>query len=326
MRAVVTGGAGFIGSHLIEALIDRGADVVCVERPGAPRRWVENLDLQWRDHGLEDRRALRRAVRGADVIFHLAGLTEARSPRDFYRVNTEGTARVLDAASSSGGGAPRLLLLSSLAAIGPCRNGDLLSASTVPHPLSHYGNSKLLAEAVVHGYRGRVPATILRLSSVYGPRERAVLTLFQLIRRGVALTVGGWDREISLLYVDDLVQALIAAAASTAAADRTFCIAHPRPVTWREFAAAAGRALGREPRLFSLPVWAAKSVAVAAEATARARGAAAVLNRGRVREMAQHRWVCDARPAIEELGFRPAWPVERGVAETATWYRSVGWL
>src|SRR5207245_1084710 len=80
MRAVVTGGAGFIGSHLIEALVARGDEVVCVERPGAPRRWLEGLDLSYRDSGLDNERALSAAFAGADVVFHLAGLTEARAP------------------------------------------------------------------------------------------------------------------------------------------------------------------------------------------------------------------------------------------------------
>src|SRR2546428_442907 len=84
MRAVVTGGAGFIGSHLIEALVQRGDEVVCVERPGASRRWLDGLDVCYRDSGLEDVAQLAAALAGANVVFHLAGLTEARSSRDFY--------------------------------------------------------------------------------------------------------------------------------------------------------------------------------------------------------------------------------------------------
>src|SRR2546426_12251915 len=171
MRAVVTGGAGFIGSHLIEALVQRGDEVVCVERPGASRRWLDELDVCYRDSGLEDVAQLAAALSGADVVFPLAGLTEARSPRDFYAVNTEGTARLFRAAAAHNGGAPRVVLMSSLAALGPCRNGDRLSPDTVPYPISHYGHSKLLAEAVAHAFADRVPATIIRPPSVYGPRR-----------------------------------------------------------------------------------------------------------------------------------------------------------
>src|SRR5436309_2327670 len=249
MRAVVTGGAGFIGSHLIEALVTRGDEVVCIERPGASRRWLDGLDLSYRDSGLDDVGALTAAFAGADVVFHLAGLTEARAPHDFYAVNTEGTARVFRAAAAHDGRAPRVILMSSLAALGPCRNGDRLSPDTVPYPISHYGHSKLLAEAIAHAFADRVPATIIRPTSVYGPRERGVLKLFRLVRRGVALTVGSWDREVSLVHVADLVRALLAAADAEQAIHRTYCVAYPEPVTWREFARAVGRALERQPLL-----------------------------------------------------------------------------
>jgi len=326
MRAVVTGGAGFIGSHLIEALVARGDEVVCVERPGAPRRWLEGLDLSYRDSGLDNERALSAAFAGADVVFHLAGLTEARAPRDFYAVNTEGTARVFRAAAAHNGRAPRVVLMSSLAALGPCRNGDRLSPDTVPYPISHYGHSKLLAEAIAHAFADRVPATIIRPTSVYGPRERGVLKLFRLVRRGVALTVGSWDREVSLVHVADLVRALLAAADAEQAIHRTYCVAYPEPVTWREFARAVGRALERQPLLLSVPAPVAWAVAVAAEACARLRHAAAILNRERLRELVQERWVCDPSRAMTELGFAPQYPVARGVAETEQWYREARWI
>src|SRR3989442_352848 len=304
MRAVVTGGAGFIGSHLIEALVARGDEVVCVERPGAPRRWLEGLDLSYRDSGLDNERALSAAFAGADVVFHLAGLTAARAPRDFYAVNTEGTARVFRAAAAHNGRAPRVVLMSSLAALGPCRNGDRLSPDTVPYPISHYGHSKLLAEAVAHAFADRVPATIIRPPSVYGPRERGVLKLFRLVRHGIALAAADCDRAVN----------------------RTYGIAHPERVTWRGFARAVGQALGREPLLVSVPPAVAWVIAVAAEGCARLRGAAAILNRERVRELVQERWVCDPSRARAELGFCPQYPVARGVAETAAWYREARWI
>jgi nucleoside-diphosphate-sugar epimerase len=326
MRAVVTGGAGFIGSHLIEALVERGDEVVCVERRGASRHWLEGLDICYWDSGLEDVSRLIAAFAGADVVFHLAGLTEARAARDFYAVNTEGTACVFRAAAAHNGRAPRVILMSSLAALGPCRNGDRLSPDTIPYPISHYGHSKLLAEAIAHAFGDRVPATIVRPTSVYGPRERGVLTLFRLIRRGVALTVGSWDREVSLVHVGDLVRALLAAADSARAVNRTYCIAHPEPVTWRAFALAVGRALRRDPVLLSVPQSVAWTVALAAEACARLRGAAAIVNRERVRELVQERWVCDPSRATAELGFCPQYPMARGVVETADWYREARWI
>lgn len=326
MRTVITGGAGFIGSHLAEALVERGHRVACIERPGASRGWLEKLEADWHPTGLEEPETLRRLFRDADVVFHLAGLTEAVRSRDFYRVNTEGTARVLRAAAEQDGTAPHVILLSSLAATGPCRNGERLGPDSVPIPLSHYGNSKLLAEAVMHAYADRVPATVVRLPSVYGPRERAVLKLFRMIRRGIALTVGGWERQVSLVHVRDVVGGLLAAADRDVRSCRTYCLAHPEVVTWSDVARAVGEAVDRRPRKVSLPPSAARLVAVAAEAVARVRGRPAVLNRERIREISQDRWVCDPSRAVAELGFSPAVPLAAGMAETAEWYRRMRWI
>jgi len=241
-------------------------------------------------------------------------------------VNTEGTARVVRAAARYNGRAPRVVLMSSLAALGPNRGRAPLSPDSVPYPISHYGHSKLLAEAVMHAYGDRVPGVILRFPSIYGPRERGVLMLFKLVRRGVALTVGDWDREVSLMYVTDVVRTLIAAATCDNAAGRTYCLGHPQPVTWGDFAAAVGRVLGRAPHLVSVPELVARAVAIGAELVAALRNRAAILNRERLREMVQQRWVSDPSLAISELGVRPEYAPERGVPETAAWYRQAGWL
>jgi nucleoside-diphosphate-sugar epimerase len=326
MRTVVTGGAGFIGSHLIEALVARGDDVVCVERAGASKRWLHGLAADIRDHGLEDPARLTAALDGADLVYHLAGLTEARRPADYYHVNTTGTARVLQAAAEQPRTPPRVVLASSLAAIGPCVGNQVVSLDSVPRPISHYGQSKLLAEVMMHAYADRVPGVILRPTSVYGPRERGVLKFFQLVQHGIALTIGGWGREICLLYVGDLVQGLLAAGTNPQAVGRTYYLAYPHPITWRDFADAVGRALDRHPFRVSVPRPIAKVVAIGAEVGAFLGRTAAILNRERVREMTQARWVCDVGRSVAELGFRPAFPLDRGVSLTAAWYREAQWI
>ena len=131
---------------------------------------------------------------------------------------------------------------------------------------------------------------------------------------------------MSLIYVRDVVKGLLCAAAAPRAAGRTYCLAHPEPATWRSFAEAIGRALGRRPRLVSVPPAVASVIAVASEAAAALRGTAAVLNRERVRELRQRRWVCDPARAAEEIGFVAEFPPEKGVPETAAWYEEARWL
>ena len=326
MRAVVTGGAGFVGSHLVEKLLNRGDEVVCIERPGADRGWVEGLDIEFKDCGLGETALLGNLVCGADVVYHLAALTEARTPDECYEVNTQGTANILKAAAGCSCSPPKVVFMSSLAAVGPAPEGGSLTADTPPRPLSHYGRSKLHAEAVIHAYADRVPAIICRFPAVYGPRDRVVLKLFSMVAKGFALTIGPWDREISFLHAADAVDGLIAAANTPGAVGNTYNLANPLPITWGEFVMAIGHALGRRPLKFAVPVIAARPIALVAETVAWLGHRAAVLNRDRVREISQARWVCDPGSAMAEIGFQPRYSLEAGVAETAEWLRRNQWI
>jgi dihydroflavonol-4-reductase len=326
MRIVITGGAGFVGSHLAESLVARGDDVAIVERPGAGLRWIKRLNSEVFETGLCDPAALARCFSGAGVVYHLAALTEARRPDDFYAVNTEGTANVMRAAAALGSKAPHVVFLSSISATGPRGDGAPATPESVPRPVSHYGRSKLLAESMVHAWADRVPTTILRCPTVYGPRERAVLKFFQLVRRGIALTIGTWNREVSMLYVRDLVPLLVSVGGNTSARGRTYCAGHPERVTWHAFAREVGEALGCSPLRISIPAPLARPIAVAIEAGAALGRVAAILNRERVREMLPLSWTCDPSRACAELGFAPAFPIARAVPETAAWYKREGWL
>lgn len=327
MRAIVTGGTGFIGSHLVEALVSRGDDVVCVRRPGGGRGWLADIPVAYADVGIHDAARLAKVLEGADVVFHLAGRNHACSPALLHSLNTGGTACVVRAAGVHGAAAPHVVFASSVAAVGPCRDGGSLSPDSIPDPISRYGRSKILAEAVLHAYADRVPTTIVRLPSVYGPRDRGIFKFLRLMHWGVALTVGSWDREVSLIHVNDLVQGLLAAPLRSAGTSgRIYYLAHPEPVTWRAFARAAGEALGREPRLVSVPERLARAVALGGEMVAARRNTSISLNRERVMEIAQQRWVCDPSRAIAELGFSPQITIARGIPETVAWYRAARWL
>ncbi|NNF04260.1 MAG: NAD-dependent epimerase/dehydratase family protein, partial [Rhodothermales bacterium] len=136
----VTGGTGFLGGHLVEALIDAGCTSVrCLVR--SDRKWLDGLPVEIVAGDLSDHPALDRGVQGADVVFHVAALTRARTWEAFERANVVGTARLLNAVAESGTGSVRVVLTSSLAVVGDT-DATVADESTPLNPVSMYGRSK----------------------------------------------------------------------------------------------------------------------------------------------------------------------------------------
>ena len=179
LKAALTGGTGFVGGHLAEALAAHGADVSALVRSPARCERLRALGSRLVEGDLDDEAALARLVKSRDVVFHVAGLVAARSAADFLRANRDGARRVAEAAAREGVG--RLVLVSSLAVTGPSPAGGALDESSGPGPLTAYGRSKQAGEEAVRDTG--VPVTIVRPPAVYGPRDRAFLNVFRTARR-----------------------------------------------------------------------------------------------------------------------------------------------
>jgi nucleoside-diphosphate-sugar epimerase len=314
---LVTGGSGFIGSHLLDRLSALGLPARALLRrkvtipPGIDAIYGD-LDT---GHGIEE------AVRGATTVIHLAGVTKALRRHHYYAGNAGNTGRLASAAAGRG---LRFVHVSSLAAIGPSRDGRPLSEDAEPHPLSAYGKSKLEAERAV---RRLIPdAVIVRPPVVYGPRDTDVFQLLKAISKGMMFEIAGGERWFSSIYVEDLVDALLAAAQSPGAAGGDFFVAHPKPATWSEFAAGAARIMSRRPRVVRVPVGAAYTLAALAELWSHATGKPGILSRDKVTEARRDHWICDTRRAAAELGFQARTPLDTGLAGTLAWYKEAGWL
>ncbi len=322
LPVLVTGATGFIGAHLVERLLDLGARVRClVRRTSRVESLPRGVDLACGE--LATGEGLEQAVRGVRVVFHLAGVTKALRVEDYYRGNVRGTANLVRALPSAG---LRLVHVSSLAAVGLSPDGAPLSEDAPPRPVSHYGRSKLDAERAVLSSPLAANAVIVRPPIVFGPRDTDVLEVFRGIARGWLPAVGCADAAFSIIYVADLVDGLLAAAASAHAAGRTYFLAFETPVSWRRFAELAGRLMNRRPRVVAVPWPAAWAAAWLWELAARLRGRPAIISRDKIREARCRNWVCDASRARQELGFVARTPLEEALRLTLDWYRQAGWL
>lgn len=326
MRCLVTGATGFVGSHLVDALVARGDDVTCLVRPTSDRRWIETHAVRFVVGGLDDPAVLDAAARGQDVVFHVAGVIKARTAEAYFRANAEGTRAVVEACRRAGPGLRRLVYVSSLAATGASPDGKPVDEDTPCRPVSPYGESKLAGERIVLEAARDLPVTAVRPPVVFGPRDRETLTFFKTVAFGIRPTVGVL-RELGYVFVSDLVAGLLLAAEHPAAAGRVYFLCNDGPRAYGDVLAAVARALGKRWTLpLHVPAWTLYAAAFCAEAAGAVMSRHPMFNRRKVREINQRCWTCAAERAKRELGFAPRLSLQEGMDGTARWYREHGWL
>ena len=322
MRVFLTGGTGFIGAHLVNALLAQGSQVTCLVRSPAKAAGLGARGVRLVRGDLEARTALREGAAGADVVIHLAGLIAARTARELIAANRDGTANVLEAAAAHPPG--RFLFVSSIAAAGPTVPGQPLDESAPPHPVTPYGASKLEAETLVRS--ATFPWTIVRPPVVYGERDRATLGIFRLANRVLVPVLGDGSQELSAIHGADLAAALVTAASAPGAIDKVYFAAHREITTSRGLALAVGRALGKTPRVIPVPAPVARVVMSVAGMIARMAGRASVLSPERADEFLAPAWTCRPDALRADTGWEATIDLATGLARTAAWYRQEGWL
>jgi len=297
----VTGGTGFVGSHLLRLALAEGYDVRALTRGWKP----PEDEIVWVDGALDRPETLVKACSGADAVIHLAGAINARSRAEFEAVNAGGTANMIDAARKAG--VRRFVHISSLAAREP--------------ELSGYGWSKARSERLVAA--SGLDWTIVRPPAIYGPGDRETLELFRMARRGlVALPPRG---RFSVIHVEDLCRLILALLDDSDSWAETYEPDDGREGGWqhRHFARTLGRIYGRRALTLAMP---RPVLRIAAGLDRLFRRGNARLTPDRVGYFCHPDWVVTARKRPPERLWRPRIKTATGLKQTADWYREQGWL
>ncbi|HEX6748469.1 MAG TPA: NAD-dependent epimerase/dehydratase family protein [Longimicrobium sp.] len=321
--ALITGATGFVGGHLAERLAAEGWTVRALVRPSSDTARLRALGAELAPGSLDDVDALTAAADGADTVFHLAALTTAPDEAAFRRANAEGTANVARAALRGGTRPRRLVYLSSYAACGPAVDGRPRRMDETPAPLTAYGRTKLEGEQAARQVEpAGVELVTLRAPAVYGPGDKAFLPVFRMAKLSMAPVPTGPVRHVHLVYVHDLVTAL--ANAADAVQPGTYAVAEPVAHPYPALVAAIGRSLGKNPVRLPVPAGLLRAAGSLAERFGGLIGGTGVFSREKADEMLAEAWVCDLGGSGALLPR--ATPLEEGLAETARWYRTQGWL
>ena len=331
MRLLVTGGTGFIGSHLAEEGRRRGAEVVVL---GLTDRPEEQANIEaLRRQGVEivsgsitDPALCGRAMRGVTHVFHLAVAMREGGKRDefFERVNLDGTRHLLQAATA--GGVARFVYCSTIGiyghrAPGVTREDSLLAPGNV------YERSKVAAEALVRevGAATGLPFTILRPADVYGPRDQRLLKLFRGVSRGRFPLFGSGSGRRHMVYVDDVVSAFFRACEREEALGEALIVAGPRSCTLRELIALVQEATGSRRYGIRLPLAPMLATAAVVEDVCQALGLDPPIYRRRM-DFFWSDSEFDTSRGRRVLDWAPAVDLPEGIRRTAEAYRRSGAL
>lgn len=329
-KVFLTGATGFLGRHLLPQLLAAGAEVTCYARSASHPAPVGASVI----HGdFSDTHALATALRGQEIIIHMAALLFGSGWRDYLRDNVSAAEKLASASQTSCPGA-KIIFVSSLAAGGPCAQAPGLTESAIPAPVSAYGWSKLCCEKIFASARGKL--VILRPPIIYGSGDKGLLPVFRGARAGLAVSPGLRDFPISAIHAADAARAIILACGEKA--NGIYHLSDGNVYDMATFCQAMARALGRKSlRVIRMPL-------PVLGLTAAMSGIFGVLakqfrhvvgmrpqtpprwNMDKFLEARESGWLADSSRVTRELGFEARMDLERGMAEAVAGYRAEGWL
>ena len=328
-KVLITGASGFVGGFLVEEALNKGLDVFAGIRKTSNRQYLTDPRINFVYLDFEDIKSLSVELSNHqfDYFIHNAGITKTPSKEEYFKVNAEYLNNIIQAIELSEISLQKLTFISSIAAYGPAEytESGIITESSTPHPVTNYGRSKLKGEQYLKTQKN-IPYTIIRPTAVYGPREKDLFTVYQLLNRGLDISIGLEDQKLTFIYVKDLVRVIL---------DST--LAHKKNVAYfatdltvqtsTSYNKAIKKALGNKMALkVKLPITVVKVMGFLSEKIGGLFGNYPALNVEKVNELEANSWICDIKPLKNDLDFKPDYSLERGLEESIRWYKENNWL
>lgn len=332
MKILVTGGTGFIGSHLVERLSSDGhtARVLVLKKDpqvdAHPERAQEIFNMLRKNDvelcygNLLDPRSLEVALRDIDVVFHLAAIARPMAiPRqEYFDVNEIGTKNLLEACSKIK--LKKIICMSSVSAVGPSRDGNPVNENTSPNPVDVYGESKLAAEKVINEYiKKGLPIVILRPPMVYGPRDYEMLRLFKAVKKRFFPIKGSSTPNLEFSFVGNIVEGCIRAW-KRGTVGEIYHLNDGQHYTISQIISAIEKAENTKVRNIKFPDWSFKVAGFFMELLGKVFNFRPPFNRETIVWMSEKYWYSDTRKAVKYLGFKNFISLEDGTKKTVEWY------
>jgi 2-alkyl-3-oxoalkanoate reductase len=327
MKVLVTGGTGFTGTALVRRLLSDGHSVVVLDyKEGLAASELSRRGAEVILGSVTDRDVVTRAMRGVDLVHHLAAaFRELNVPKQHYHeVNVEGTRNVLTAAA--GAGVQKVVYCSTCGVHGNVDHPPATEDAPI-QPADYYQQTKYEAEPLVREWNRRgLRTTILRPAAIYGPGDpERFFMIFRRVARGVFPMFGDGKTTYHPVYIDNLVDAFVAAMQLDVGNGEAYLIADENYVEIEKLVKAVAAALGVNVSIPHYPLFPLVAAGHVCETICKPFGITPPIFPRRVDWYRQNR-AFDIRKAKQELGYRPLVGLTEGLARTASWYRSEGYL
>jgi nucleoside-diphosphate-sugar epimerase len=324
-RVGISGLTGMIGKNLIsqyagDPSIIRSLKLIAFTRERSDTSFLERSGIECRRIDYADRNSFAGNLEDIDVFLHLAGLTKAVTPAGYYRVNVDGTARLLEALAQYGKAIKHFIFISSTAASGPAETSKQPKTEEDScTPVSHYGRSKLKAEELVRACP--FDWTIIRLPAVFGPYDHDMLTMFRFAKSGrIALFADPGD-PYSYISAPDVGRFFLQAILNKRLFQDLFLYCYDDSMSGRQFFPMVRKELGlpENYRYFRVPRWVAYPVRLILDLRQRMAGRTTIVNPDKITELAAFHWIFSNEKIKTTLGLETI-KNERAIAETVKWY------
>ncbi len=325
---LITGATGFIGGFLAQEAIDQGYKVFAAVRASSDTKYLETLtNISIIEVNLADPQSISNAIttNHIDYIINNAGLTRSKSQDQLNKVNASYLDNLFNGIKLSKTNIKRVVHVSSLAAYGPAdyTKKGVIKNSSIPHPVTMYGKSKLLGESIIKNQSSQ-PYVIIRPTAVYGPKEKDLFTIFKMINGGLQTKVGFSPQKLTFIYVKDLVVYMINAL-TQGPDNEAYFISDGKYYSNHEFNELVKTTLQKKTLKLSIPLPVIKMLGYLSQIWGNITNTYPPLNIDKVQEIKAKSWVCDTSKNIN-LGYTPKYSLEKGIEETVAWYKNNNWL
>ncbi len=326
MKALVTGGSGFTGSHLVKELINKKYRVRVLARAGSKVSDLKKLGASIAVGDISNRESVFNAVRGVDRVFNIAAAYREATldEKIYWDVNHKGTINILDACLKYN--VPRLVHCSTIGVVSSVKDppGDETASYS---PDDAYQRSKCKAEEAVLKYikEKSLRASIIRPCAIYGPGDLRLLKMFKMAARKKIFMFGNGNALFHMVFIDDLVNSFILASEKNRALGEVFIIGHEKYTTLNELFTMIAGIFNISPGIIHIPLLPVELLAVILEYIYKPFKKQPPLYRRRVAFFKKNR-AFDISKAKKILGFKPGLSLEQGLKITADWYLKNGYI